>query len=137
MSRGDLVLGVADSFNQPLLCRQLKGNADAVRMRWIRHHAPQVVSGEGVAGIGKALDAGYGRGFWLNMTDAPHPLPGRWGLPGAPRDAFFARGVQGQYIVVVPSLDLVVVRLGRSFTPGGDMEAVGRLVNRVASALSG
>ena len=29
------------------------------------------------------LDAGYGRGFWLNNTDAPRPLPGRWGMPGA------------------------------------------------------
>lgn len=82
------------------------------------------------------LDAGYGRGFWLNNTNAPHPLPGRWGMPGAPKDAYFARGVLGQYVVIVPSLDLVVVRLGRAFTPGGDIDAVGRLVGAVVLTLS-
>jgi CubicO group peptidase (beta-lactamase class C family) len=57
-------------------------------------------------------------------------------MPGAPQDAYFARGMQGQYIVIVPSFDLVVVRLGRAFTPAGDIEAVRRLVNAIASALS-
>ncbi|HJV67832.1 serine hydrolase [Ideonella sp.] len=81
------------------------------------------------------LDAGYGRGFWLNHRHDRHPLPGRWGLPGAPAEAYFARGYLGQFIVIVPSLDLVVVRLGISYRPGGDVDTVGRLVGEVAAAL--
>ena len=81
------------------------------------------------------LDAGYGSGFWLNHTDAPHPLPGRWGMPGAPADAYFARGYLGQFIVIVPSLDLVVVRLGISYRPGGDIATVGRMVGALAAIL--
>ncbi|WP_374565026.1 serine hydrolase domain-containing protein [Ideonella sp.] len=81
------------------------------------------------------LDAGYGRGFWLNHRHDRHPLPGRWGLPGAPAEAFFVRGYLGQFIVIVPSLDLVVVRLGVSYRPGGDVETVGQLVGAVAAAV--
>jgi CubicO group peptidase (beta-lactamase class C family) len=81
------------------------------------------------------LDAGYGRGFWLNHRHDRHPLPGRWGLPGAPAEAFFARGYLGQFIVIVPSRDLVVVRLGISHRPGGDVATVGRLVGEVVAAL--
>jgi CubicO group peptidase (beta-lactamase class C family) len=82
------------------------------------------------------LDAGYGRGFWLNNTSAAHPLPGHWGLPGAPADAYFARGYLGQFIVIVPSADLVIVRLGISYRRGGDIETVGKLVGRVVQRLN-
>lgn len=81
------------------------------------------------------LDAGYGRGFWLNHRHDRHPLPGRWGLCDAPEETFFARGYLGQFIVIVPSLDLVVVRLGVSYRAGGDVETVGRLVAEVAGVL--
>ncbi|HEV8691233.1 MAG TPA: serine hydrolase [Ideonella sp.] len=81
------------------------------------------------------LDAGYGRGFWLNHRHDWHPLPGRWGLPGAPAEAFFGRGYLGQFVVIVPSLDLVVVRLGVSYRFGGDVATVGQLVGAVAAAL--
>jgi CubicO group peptidase (beta-lactamase class C family) len=81
------------------------------------------------------LGAGYGRGFWLNNTHSAHPLPGHWGIPGAPADAYFARGYLGQFIVIVPSLDLVVVRLGISYRHGGDIETVGEMVGEIAAAL--
>lgn len=81
------------------------------------------------------LDAGYGRGFWLNNTRAAHPLPGHWGMPGAPADTFFGRGHLGQFVVIVPSRDLVVVRLGTSHRPGGDIESVGRMVGRIVAAI--
>ncbi|HUP06184.1 MAG TPA: serine hydrolase [Caldimonas sp.] len=82
------------------------------------------------------LDAGYGRGFWLNNTHAPHPLPGHWGMPDAPDDAYFARGYLGQFVVVVPSKELVVVRLGISYRDGGDIATVGRLVRDCVTALA-
>lgn len=83
-----------------------------------------------------SLDAGYGAGFWLNTTDAAIPSWRiRWGMPHASRDAYFARGYLGQYVVVVPSADLVVARFGSSHGPGGDAELVGRLVADVIAAL--
>ena len=54
----------------------------------------------------------YGAGFWIT------PPSGR-GKPylalvqQGPRDLFVAEGHEGQLIVIVPSKDLVVVRLGR------------------------
>jgi CubicO group peptidase (beta-lactamase class C family) len=51
--------------------------------------------------------SGYGAGFWLfSGTD---PGDGRSALPA---DAFDANGFQGQYVHVIPSRQLVVVRLG-------------------------
>lgn len=83
-----------------------------------------------------SLDAGYGAGFWLNVTDAEIPSWGvRWGMPHAPRDAYFARGYLGQYVVVVPSADLVVARFGASHGPGHDIELTGQLVADVIAAL--
>jgi hypothetical protein len=46
-----------------------------------------------------------------------------------------ARGYLSQYIVIVPSERLVVVRFGLSHEPGADMEGVGRLVHDVVDAL--
>lgn len=58
----------------------------------------------------------YGAQFWLNVdpTDSQRQRP--W--PLLPVDAFFFSGYQGQFVAVVPSRDLVVVRLG--FTPNGN-----------------
>lgn len=51
---------------------------------------------------------GYGAGFW--RMD---------GFAGIPRDAFAAMGHRGQFIVIVPSEDLVIVRRGYDAS-GGD-----------------
>ena len=58
-------------------------------------------------------------------------------MPGAPKDAYFARGYLGQYIVVVPSERLVVVRMGVSRTRGGGIQGVGELVHAVIEAIRG
>jgi CubicO group peptidase (beta-lactamase class C family) len=82
------------------------------------------------------LDSSYGTGFWLNNTDREIPVwrfP--WGLPGAPSDTFMARGYLGQYIVIVPSESLVVVRFGYSRGRGAAMESVGRLIHDIIIAL--
>jgi CubicO group peptidase (beta-lactamase class C family) len=55
---------------------------------------------------------GYGAGFWTNLGDsfgASYRVERGW-----PRDAFFAQGTIGQYVIIVPSERLVIVRLGRS-----------------------
>jgi CubicO group peptidase (beta-lactamase class C family) len=65
--------------------------------------------------------AGYGYFWWLTGRD-----------PGAsaelPEDTFSARGHDGQYIYVIPSLDLVVVRNGRYDKHPGDSLADPNLI---------
>jgi CubicO group peptidase (beta-lactamase class C family) len=78
------------------------------------------------------LDTDYGAGFWTNRSEHEHAR-GRVGL-GIPRDAFFASGDLGQRIVIIPSQRLVIVRLGDSVDPTGDIRGLGRLVKEVIAA---
>ena len=75
------------------------------------------------------LDTDYGAGFWTNRSEHPH-AKGRVRL-GIPRDAFFASGDLGQRVVIIPSQHLVIVRLGDSVDPTGDIRGLGRLVKEV------
>lgn len=71
------------------------------------------------AATGTAANPGYGFLTWLNSgdtyrgTEVPtaifydHPQ-----FPGSPRDMYSYEGALGQFLTVVPSRDLVVVRLG-------------------------
>jgi CubicO group peptidase (beta-lactamase class C family) len=78
------------------------------------------------------LDTDYAAGFWTNRSEHPN-AKGRVRL-GIPRDAFFASGDLGQRIVIIPSQHLVVVRLGDSVDPTGDIRGLGRLVKEVIGA---
>ncbi len=73
---------------------------------------------------------GYGGHFWLNLPDPAGHESGLFADQG-PADAFSANGHLGQYVIIVPSKKLVVVRLG--FTPDSARaplkSALGRLVN--------
>lgn len=71
-------------------------------------------------------ELGYGAGWWVNRL--PDDTVRYDELPA---DSYFAKGHDGQWVVVVPSADLVVVRLG--FTPSLDDEGV---VDLVATLLS-
>jgi CubicO group peptidase (beta-lactamase class C family) len=53
---------------------------------------------------------------------------------GWPRDAFYAKGTLGQYVVVVPSERLVIVRLGRSPNWPPEADGVFELVRDVVAA---
>jgi CubicO group peptidase (beta-lactamase class C family) len=79
------------------------------------------------------LDSDYGAGFWTNRSEHER-AKGRVRL-GIPRDAFFASGDLGQRVVIMPSQRLVVVRLGDSVDPTGDIRGLGRLVKEVIAAV--
>lgn len=77
-----------------------------------------------------SLEGEYGAHFWLNAgpPDGVRPPP----IPGAPRDLFYASGHEGQLVGVVPSRDLVVVRLG--LTPSdGRFDPEGWLAEMIAA----
>jgi CubicO group peptidase (beta-lactamase class C family) len=75
---------------------------------------------------------GYGAGFWTNLGDsfgATYRVEHGW-----PRDAFFAKGTIGQYVIIIPSERLVIVRLGRSPNWPPEVDGVFDLVRDVVAA---
>ena len=56
---------------------------------------------------------GYGAGWWIMS-----------GFEGIPDDAFAARGNRGQYVVVIPSADVVIVRRGEDPAGGSGFDIV-------------
>lgn len=78
-------------------------------------------------------EVGYGAGFWTqrgNSSGARKRV-----AAGVPADSFMAQGSQGQYMIIIPSEDLVVVKIGWAYTPHDDIDAVARLVKEVIAAL--
>ena len=77
---------------------------------------------------------GIGAGFWTNRGDS---LGAKYRIDhGWPADAFFAKGTLGQYVIVVPSRRLVIVRFGISpNTPG--IDGVAELIADVIAATAG
>ena len=78
---------------------------------------------------------GYGAGFWTNLGDsfgATYRIEHGW-----PRDAFFAKGTIGQYVIIIPSERLVIVRLGTSPNWPPEADGVFQLVGDVVAATAG
>jgi CubicO group peptidase (beta-lactamase class C family) len=69
-------------------------------------------------------DGQYGGHFWLNRGGL---------LPDVSRDAYFADGFMGQRVFILPSQDMVVVRLGLSLEDQPDFNA---LLHDILSATS-
>jgi CubicO group peptidase (beta-lactamase class C family) len=77
----------------------------------------------------RTLGALYGSGFWSNVG------PGKESIDGLPSDAYFASGKDGQRVVIVPSDQLVIVRLGSTVDPPNyDIKGLVKLVADVRSA---
>jgi len=57
----------------------------------------------------------YGAQFWLNALEEPPTNEGmalKW--EGVPSDAYYASGFEGQTVLVIPSKNMVIVRLGQT-----------------------
>jgi len=69
----------------------------------------------------------YGLLWWTNVDGA---------IAGVPKDAYFSWGLYDSHIVVIPSLDLVVARAGRSWPRKGrtDYETLGALLAPICAA---
>ena len=75
---------------------------------------------------------GMGAGFWTNQGEsfgANYRTERGW-----PRDAFFAKGTIGQYVIMIPSERLVIVRLGRSSNGPPEADGVFQLVRDLVAA---
>lgn len=80
----------------------------------------------------KSAKGEYGAFFWLNRGSPGNPADRNY--PDMPTDLFWADGYQGQEIFVCPSLGLVAVRLGMTWSGdwgsgaflGGLRKAIGR-----------
>ncbi|WP_257167738.1 serine hydrolase [Bradyrhizobium sp. SRS-191] len=78
---------------------------------------------------------GLGAGFWTNRGDsfgANYRISHGW-----PRDAFFAKGTIGQYVIVIPSERLVIARFGRTVNWPPEADGVAQLVSEVIAATRG
>lgn len=64
---------------------------------WVKYTATPTNGSEGV----------YGAQFWLNAGGH---------MPDVPKDLFFADGYQGQRVIIIPSKELVIVRLGITYS---------------------
>lgn len=77
----------------------------------------------------EGTDWGYGAGWWTFRR------PDGNAFEGIPDDAFAARGNRGQYVVVVPSRDVVIVRRGEDRV--GTRFAIAAFTRDVLDALEG
>jgi CubicO group peptidase (beta-lactamase class C family) len=78
----------------------------------------------------------YGAGFWTARADgnAQAQRMRGWGMPA---DAYFGQGFLGQFVVIVPSIQLVVARFGITDRPlRNDIEGVSNLVRDAAAILA-
>ena len=73
----------------------------------------------------------YGAHFWLNADPEDGQQQRTW--PSLPPDTYSMNGYQGQRVVIIPSRDLVVVRLGFS---GGKKRGIEQLVADVLEVLA-
>ena len=79
-----------------------------------------------------ALNREYGAHFWLNSAPRNNSWRPPW--PDAPSDAYFMSGYQGQFLIMIPSEELVVLRLG--YTYPGTNAGINELLSGIISALN-
>ncbi len=72
----------------------------------------------------------YGAQFWLNAGDPDRPENRKF--PSLPNDLYYCGGFNGQIVAVIPSRNLVVVRLGVTHDDSWDHESfIGQVLDAV------
>lgn len=61
----------------------------------------------------------YGAAFWLNVGDKDNPSKRR--LPDCPQDVYSMNGYEGQRVFIIPSREMVVIRMGQTKKDDFDM----------------
>jgi len=77
-----------------------------------------------------ALRREYGAHLWLNLGEEGNPVNAKF--PGLPNEAIIFSGFEDNFVVIIPSRDLVIVRLGVSHHDTFD---IGELVTDIMEAL--
>lgn len=77
---------------------------------WVRYMLTMAPSFYSTPAGPEHLDSNPGAQVYVNLGDPERDLPRPW--PEAPQDTFAARGHWGKALFVIPSLDLIVVRMG-------------------------
>ncbi len=78
------------------------------------------------------LDTDYGAGFWIFRGKGPMGLFMQ--RQGVPHDGFMASGDLGQRLVILPSQQLVIVRMGDAADLTNDIAGLARLINETVAA---
>ncbi len=73
----------------------------------------------------------YGAQFWLNQDPTDSSKTRYW--PSVPSDAYYMGGYQGQYVVMIPSKDTLVLRFG--FTNPGIDRGMDELISESIAAI--
>lgn len=80
----------------------------------------------------------YGAHWWLSSANFSKPLAEKWEarkqlLKRMPENTYFAHGYAEQMVVVVPSRNTVITRLG--YVPVGEQMDIADFINDILSAL--
>lgn len=108
-----------------------------VPARWVRlATTPRVPTSVPVADTDrKSLDGSgvYGYNWWVNGVRPD----GRQWMPNAPADAYFAAGLNHNICLVIPSWEMVIVRMGTDGNPAlGHAGALDRFLRRLGMAVA-
>ncbi len=74
----------------------------------------------------------YGGQLWLNL---PRGEEGRKYFPSLPDTAYWFSGWRGQMVAIVPSLDMVIVHLGRTSATGDELEPINAALELIMPTL--
>jgi CubicO group peptidase (beta-lactamase class C family) len=83
-----------------------------------RRLLPEAWVAYSVTPVPAAPEGRYGAQIWLKLDQGPAAKSPDVGEPPFPEDAYYMLGHYGQTVAIVPSRNLVIVRLGQTWDEG-------------------